>query len=401
MLTRRQFVNRVGATTAGTLLGSIVSSGRTLAGEPASTVRLKRAEAIRYRYQHSTGLREQRIIRLTGDDGSVGAAPGFFATDDAEKAVGVLRDVNLLDHDAVCRQLAASDISGYGRATLDNACWDLHAHREDVPAWKLLGGKRRDSYPAYGDCRWRDTMTLDDYARSVAGAFKSRGMLATKLHLPGAYALDRSYARGIGEQGMTVDDLCTVLRKTREAVGDEVVLAYDPHPQEAAAETIDDARRILDVLVDCNYEWIESPLPSLPAESRMPEWIKLRKEYPIRFQMEEHRPSKERLVEQLIRWAEAGAIDQFTWDCTTDYGGITAAQRLVAWIRANPKVKVKLNLHYKQPAHQHVAAAAEPEIYPYFEAGFFEGRYKDGYAKIAGWVGVYDWNWTEIEKNRI
>ncbi len=392
-LSRRAFLAAAGVAGAATAIPPAAWAGD-------DEVRLRKAESIRFRRRHHGRGRETRLIRLTGDDGSVGAAPGFFAEEDVDRARQVLRAVNLLDHDAVWRRLQASSIGGFGRATLDNACWDLHARRKGVPAYELLGGKKRDKYPCYGDCRWRDGMTLDEYARSVASAFQRRGMLATKLHLPGTYALPEGRGRGIGGRGMPVADLCSVLKKTRVVCGEEVVLAYDPHPQEAAADNRDDARRVLDVLQACRYEWIESPLPSLPAEKWMPQWIELRRGSPLRFQMEEHRPSRERLVEQLIDWAAQGAIDQFTWDCTTDFGGITPCMQLVSWIRKNPGREVKLNLHYSQPAHQHAAAAVEAEHYPWFEAGFFEGRYEDGYTTIPDWAGVFDWDWEEIEKNR-
>ena len=174
----------------------------------------------------------------------------------------------------------------------------------------------------------------------------------------------------------------------------DVALAYDPHPQKAAALNLADARTVAKVLDELRYEWVECLLP--PEPDRMKEWLILRKEATLRFQREE---SPSQTAEEEIRWLEAGAANQVTWDCR--FGGITKFQEILAWARAHPDKGVVFNLHYSQPAHQQIAAALTDTEQPWVEAVRPKGRYKDGWTTIPRWVGVEDIDWAFVEKHKV
>ncbi|MFP4056792.1 MAG: enolase C-terminal domain-like protein [Candidatus Brocadiia bacterium] len=388
-MTRRQALARA----AGGALGAL--AGRVPAGTTAPDTKgyLRSLEAITCEYEHHGRPRRRSILRATTTDGVVGGARvlGGASVAEAEEA---LRGQNLFDAQAVWKRLAERQVgNGFLRAAVDIVCWDLHARTRKMPLHALLGTKRT-RYRPYGDERWRDTMTPESYARGVARNFARRGNLCTKLHIPGTYKVDRAYARNIGEKGWDLDTLLHTLRAVRAAVGDEVALAYDPHPQKAAALALDDARRIARVLDQCRYEWVECLLP--PEPERLDDWLQLRKLASLRFQREE---SPAQTADQEIRWLRAGAANQVTWDCR--FGGITELLRILGWIREHPEARAKLNLHYSAPAHEHIAAATTDEEFPWVEACFDEDRYKDGTTAAPDWVGVAHIDWDFIEKHRI
>jgi L-alanine-DL-glutamate epimerase-like enolase superfamily enzyme len=391
---RRKFIRAVGA-------GIGVLVGRRLIGaheeaQPSEEAYLMGIDIVRYRRMRRGREEVRRLLRVTTQDGAIGGAHGFFSDTELPAVAAALRGINILDHERMWDLLLEKQ-PGSRRtlAVVDNACWDVHARMQGAPLYDLLGGRKRESYPTYGDERWRDGMTPEQYAQGVARSFASRGMLGTKLHLPGTYPV----ARGDGKDGLPVRDICTALARIRDLCGDEVMIACDPHPQGAAADRIEDARQILEVLNDNGYEWVEGPIDPNPQEERIPQYVELRKHARLRFELEGLRADDP--VATRIRWAEAGAVDQWNFDCTTSGAGITGCLRLIQWIREHPKTNTVLNLHYKADAHQQIAAALEPEICPWTEAMFVQGRYRDGFCAIPQWIGVEDLDWDYIAKNRI
>jgi L-alanine-DL-glutamate epimerase-like enolase superfamily enzyme len=332
------------------------------------------------------------VLKLTTADGLVGGAQCSGKVD-IDRLCNVLRGVNLCDHPLVWQAMLAANVGdGWFRAGFDIACWDIHARLKKQPLHALLG-TRRQKYRPYGDERWNIRFSPDAYAKKVADSFRRRGMLCTKLHVPGTYALEgRTGDHGV--EGLPLPTVLMILRKVRQAVGDDVALAYDPHPQKAAALTLEDARAVSKVLDELNYEWVECLLP--PEPDRIQDWLTLRKEARLRFQREE---SPSQTAEEEIRWLEAGAANQVTWDCR--FGGITKLLDITAWIRRYPEKGVVLNLHYSQPAHQQIAAALTDREQPWVESVFDKDRYEDGWTSIPQWIGVEDLDWEFIEKHRL
>jgi hypothetical protein len=68
--------------------------------------------------------------------------------------------------------------------------------------------------------------------------------------------------------------------------------------------------------------------------------------------------------------------------------------------RKNPEKDMRLNLHKNaSQVNRMVTAALEPEIAPWLElAG---GGVKDGHMAIPDWIGITNFDWDFIEKNRV
>jgi L-alanine-DL-glutamate epimerase-like enolase superfamily enzyme len=387
--------------TAGLLVGSTTrrleqiraedSTETTVSNEPFAT--LKSIERITYRYPWRGGqMREHTVLKVTTSDGLIGGAQ-CHGKGDLDQLRHILQGVNLCDHQRVWQAVESAEVGdGWFRAGFDVACWDVHARMRKQPLHALLG-TRRQKYRPYGDERWNVRLSPDEYAKRVAANFERRGMLCTKLHVPGTYALEgRTGDHGV--DGLPLETVLTILRKVREAVGDDKALAYDPHPQKAAALKLNDARVVARALDELNYEWVECLLP--PEPDRIQDWLTLRREARFRFQREE---SPSQTADEEIRWLEAGAANQVTWDCR--FGGITKLLDIIAWIRRHPEHGVVLNLHYSQPAHQQIAAALTDREQPWVESVFAEDRYQDGWTAIPQWIGAEDLDWAFIEKHRV
>jgi len=385
--TRREFLK------ASALAVGAAARVPAAAGTPLPVCKLKSIERIDYRYPFGKGMRERAVLRLTTTDGLVAGVQcgGKAGLAPLRKAVA---DMNLCDHAAVWKAITTADVGdGWFRAAFDILCWDAHARAVNKPLHALLGTKRR-RYRPYGDERWNVRLSPDEYARRVAGTFARQGILCTKLHVPGTYALSSDRKGDNGVKGLPLKTVLTMLRKVREAVGDKVSLAYDPHPQKAAALKLADARTIAKVLDELRYEWVECLLP--PEPDRMKEWLVLRKEAKLRFQREE---SPGQTAEEEIRWLEAGAVNQVTWDCR--FGGITKFLEILAWARSHPGKGVVFNLHYSQPAHQQLAAALTDAEQPWVEAVRPKDRYRDGWTTIPQWTGVEGIDWAFVEKHKV
>ena len=252
---RREFLGQVGAVAALSAGLPLVSRG---AGE--APARLKSWELIElpHRKPH---FREH--IKITADNGAVGyarALGGVNSIDLAEKAVA---GANLLDHEALYDLMVVKGVSERERKVLDIACWDLHARMHDKPLHALLGTKK-DKILRYGDVRWNGKdMTPDKYAGQVASYLKQTGMIATKLHFPGNMG---------NEESIPFKDVMATLRAVRKAVGDDMILAWDPYPgqAESATTSLDEAKEIILLMDELNYSWFEGPLPPSPYDEQIP-----------------------------------------------------------------------------------------------------------------------------------
>jgi L-alanine-DL-glutamate epimerase-like enolase superfamily enzyme len=389
--TRRQLLATAAGAAAGAIAARHVPAGQTPA--PVPVCKLKTIERINYQFAFGKGLRQRSVLRLTTTDGLVAGA-GCGSKADLGPLRKAVAGMDLCDHAAVWKRLTTREVGDkWFRAAFDILCWDAHARAVSKPLHALLGTERQ-RYRPYGDERWKVGLSPDEYAKRVAGTFQRQKILCTKLHVPGTYALNRERKTDNGAEGLPLKTVLTMLRKVREAVGDKVALAYDPHPQKAAALKLEDARTVAKVLDELNYEWVECLLP--PEPDRMEEWLILRKEAKLRFQREE---SPSQTAEEEIRWLAAGAANQVTWDCR--FGGITKFLEILGWARARPEKGVVFNLHYSQPAHQQLAAAMTEAEQPWVEAVRPEGRYKDGWTTIPTWLGVEGIDWAFVEKHKV
>jgi hypothetical protein len=258
---------------------------------------------------------------------------------------------NLLEHEQFHDLMLAKRVPKVQVATFDIAAWDLHARMLGKPLHALLGTKRTKVL-RYGDVRGlQPDFSPQNYARSAARYLDQTGMLATKLHFPGAMGTADSISFPV---------LLETLQAVRQAVGKDKILAYDPCARglaESATNSVDEAKQILKLMDELNYSWIEGPLPPMPYETQIPKYVELVKTgTKQRIQAEgpgspigDNTP-----FEDMRRWAEAGAITQ----CSTDAQwstGVTNCLRCLEHARLHPPLVI--NLHYSQPPHVHLLAA--------------------------------------------
>jgi L-alanine-DL-glutamate epimerase-like enolase superfamily enzyme len=272
------------------------------------------------------------------------------------------------------------------RKVVDIACWDLHARKLEKPLHALLGTKK-EKILRYGDVRWKGAdMMPDQYAQQVADYVERTGMIATKLHFPGDMG---------NEDSMPFKDIMTTLTAVRNAVGDDKILAWDPYPRKAESATIsvEEAKTMIRHMDKLNYSWFEGPLLPVPYDEQIPKYVELMQMKPkLRIQAEGYRSpiGDGTLYSDMVRWVEAGAVNQ----CSTDAyikEGVTHAKRFLDYAKARGDLVI--NLHWAWAPHAHLVMAYDDSICPIAEFPMTEDipkSYLDGpYLLAPDWPGIY------------
>ena len=118
-----------------------------------------------------------------------------------------------------------SRISAIG--AIDMACWDILGRSLGVPVWRLLGGKCRDSLPAYASGGWAPAETIGE---QLEGYIARGGFRAVKMRV------------GAGD-----GDLATSVRRVRAArahLGEDVDIMVDAHGTYSVKEALRFARQV-------------------------------------------------------------------------------------------------------------------------------------------------------------
>ncbi|ANN71389.1 mandelate racemase/muconate lactonizing enzyme family protein [Bordetella bronchialis] len=284
---------------------------------------------------------EMLLIRVETDQGLVGWGEAFgFAVWPATKAAiealvapmavgrdeadiaGIMNDLSRKFH-----LLGRSGPVMYALSGLDIALWDLAGKAAGKPVAELLGGRRRDSVPAYASLmRYTDP---DIVARNAARAV-GEGYTTIKLHETGV------------EQ----------VRRAREAIGPGIRLTVDTNCPWTADEAISMARQMrgLDLL------WLEEPV--FPPEDHA-SLARVRREAPVPTAAGENAAG----YLEFQAMFQAGAVD-YAQPSATKVGGISELLRIAGLAR---QYGVKLAPHspYVGPgllATVHVLAALEEDI---------------------------------------
>ena len=132
------------------------------------------------------------------------------------------------------RGLRISAISG-----VDLALWDILGKSLDVPVYRLIGGKCRDTIPAYASGGWADAGHI---GQQLLDTIKPHAFRSVKMRVG---AMD-------GSVETSIERVCAA----REALGPAVSLMVDAHG------TFDSrtAKRFCRGVEHCNLRWFEEPV---------------------------------------------------------------------------------------------------------------------------------------------
>jgi L-alanine-DL-glutamate epimerase-like enolase superfamily enzyme len=122
---------------------------------------------------------------------------------------------------------------------VDMALWDILGKSLNAPVWRLLGGKCRESLPAYASGGWANEHNI---GAQLCGYLERGGFRAVKMRV-----------------GVADGDVMTSVRRVRaarKAIGDDVDLMVDAHGTYSVAE----AKRFAREVADCRLAWLEEPV---------------------------------------------------------------------------------------------------------------------------------------------
>jgi L-alanine-DL-glutamate epimerase-like enolase superfamily enzyme len=132
------------------------------------------------------------------------------------------------------RGLSISAISG-----IDIALWDILGKSLGVPVWRLLGGRRSESMPAYASGGWAPA---DAIGAQLQGYIDRGGFGAVKMRVGVFDGSPRKSAERV--------------IAARRALGPEVEIMCDAH----GTFTVSEAKQFCYLARDCNLAWFEEPV---------------------------------------------------------------------------------------------------------------------------------------------
>jgi L-alanine-DL-glutamate epimerase-like enolase superfamily enzyme len=223
------------------------------------------------------------------------------------------------------RGITISAISG-----IDCALWDILGKSLGAPVWRLLGGRRSETMPAYASGGWAGA---DQIGEQLLGYVEAGGFRAVKMRVGVIDGDPRHSARRV--------------IAAREALGPEIGLMCDAHGTFSVAE----AKRFCRLVVDCNPAWLEEPVTA-DDKAGCAE-VRAATDIPIAAGESEFTRHDFRDLALL------GAVDIFQPDLAI-CGGITEAMRISALASAH-NLRLAPHLWAGAPAFAaglHVAAAS-------------------------------------------
>ncbi len=208
-------------------------------------------------YAVSAGWKNWLFVRVCTDAGLCGIGEatinGFIKTTEAAVhelahfAVGKdPRQVNAVSQRVLETIQDAGHIHRLAAAGIEVACWDILGKSLGVPIWQLLGGKLRDSIPAYANGWYRTERTPEAFVKA-AERVVAKGFHALKLDPFGT-------ARGFCSEE-DLDLAFAVLKALRERFGPGLKIMIDVHTRFAPGEAIRVARR----MAPLDLFWWEEP----------------------------------------------------------------------------------------------------------------------------------------------
>jgi L-alanine-DL-glutamate epimerase-like enolase superfamily enzyme len=136
-------------------------------------------------------------------------------------------------------QLGRRGLSVSAIAGVDIALWDILGKSLNAPVWRLLGGRRMASMPAYASGGWADVSGI---GAQLQGYCDRGGFRAVKMRVG---VMDGSPAVSAAR-----------VRAAREALGPDIRLMADAH----GTWTVSEAKAFCRMVEDLDLFWLEEPV---------------------------------------------------------------------------------------------------------------------------------------------
>lgn len=284
-------------------------------------------------------------------------------------------------------------------SVLDMALWDLQARLYNIPVYKLLGACR-DKVKAYAST-YPNMGSVEDYAQHAAEC-KAAGYTHYKIH-PYYFWDPVTQESDPGRPSHIKQDI-EVCRAVRDAVGDDMVLSFDPWGTYCNYE---EALKVGRALEELDFYWYEHPMP----EYRVASYEKLCSELDIPILSPEVAAGS---FFTRADWILRGASDMSRIDVLR--GGVTGCKKMAAVCEA---YGVKCEIHMSGFANLQILGATSEDTCEYYERGLVgpgvdcntpepylnaigDPLDDEGYVHLSQEPGMgYQINWDFINDNRV
>jgi L-alanine-DL-glutamate epimerase-like enolase superfamily enzyme len=310
---------------------------------------------------HTEGQAVQTLTKIITDEGAEGYLLGGYSygdhfglpPDHRQALLGRARrhliGENPFDRERIWHNMWVAKTPEDIMSILDMALWDLQARLFGLPISKLLGGCR-DKVRAYAST-YPNIGTPQEYA-DHALACKAQGYTAYKIH-PYYFADPITFQPVPGRPSFVKKDI-EACRLVREAVGDDMVLMFDPW---GTYHSYEEALWVGRELEKLNFYWYEHPMP----EHRVQSYVKLTRELDIPICSPE---IIEGSVYTRADWILREAADMSRIDVLR--GGITGCKKLVSVCEA---YGVKCEMHISGFGNLQILGATSEDVCEYYERG--------------------------------
>jgi L-alanine-DL-glutamate epimerase-like enolase superfamily enzyme len=367
------------------------------------------------RYQNGEALPKTEIVQtlttIVTDEGITGRYFGGHGHGDQDGLDAGSREFLLsrikpqvigldpLDRERVWQWLWAAKTPEHIMGVIDMALWDLAGNAAGMPVYKLIGGCR-DRVLAYAST-YPNMGSPENYAQHAL-ACKEQGYRAYKIH-PYYYWDPATHEAMPGRPSHIAWDI-EVCRQVRAAVGDDMVLMYDPW---GTYHIYEEALKVGRELERLDFHWYEHPMP----EHRIDTYIRLSAALDIPI------CSPEILEGHLFtraEWIRSRASDISRIDVLR--GGITAAKKTAIVCEAFGH---RCEIHMSGIGNLHVLGSTSEDTCEYYERGLLAPGVDydlppaylntpldvldpDGYVSLPRRPGLgYDINWEYIAEHRV
>lgn len=303
----------------------------------------------------------QTVTRVITDEGPEGFYLGGhghgdhdgLTADERSTLEGRVRDLLLgqdpFDRERFWHWLWTANLPENLLSVVDMALWDLQGRAFGVPVHKLLGGCR-DKAKAYAST-FPNMGSPEVYAQHAVQC-REEGYRAYKIHP--YYFWDPDSGQADPGRPSHVDWDLKACRAVREAVGESMVLMYDPW---GTYRTYEEAYRVGRALEEMGFYWYEHPMP----EYRVETYVKLARELSIPILSPEIAAGS---IYTRADWIHRGASDMSRIDVLR--GGITGCHKMAAICEA---FGVRCEMHMSGWGNLQILGATSEDVCEYYERG--------------------------------